>query len=178
MLTCQQLYKLYHSGFDPLAHFVEQLLAHLAEVERHVGDRKQYTIDMLLKDWRRLAKRVARLKAQLLQQHMLNYQLTRRVQELQTELAQRDREGSEVAPLGVRRDSHNSGLPPFLDLLGVKAANAVRRTRSLRRKSGRRAGTDHQVGYCAGASCQQRSGRTFCATRGPSHKLALLHAPP
>lgn len=37
MLTRQQLYELYHSGFDRMTHFVEQLLEHLVEVERHVG---------------------------------------------------------------------------------------------------------------------------------------------
>jgi len=145
MLTRQQIYELYHSVFDRMAHFVEQLLSHLAEVERHVGHRQQYTIDRLLKDVGRLVARVERLKAQLLKQQMVNYQLTRRIQELQVELARREGQGSEVAPHGVRRDSHNSGLPPSLDLPGVKAANAVRRTRSLRRKSGKRAGG--QVGH-------------------------------
>ncbi len=135
-----------------MLHFVEQLLAHLAEVERHVGHRQQSTIDRLLKDWGRLAKRVERLKAQLLKQQMLNSQLTRRIQELQVELAQRERQGSEVAPQNVRRDWHNSGLPPSLDLPGVKAANAVRRTRSLRRKSGKRAGG--QLGH-QGATLRQ-----------------------
>ena len=145
MFTRQQLHELYHAGFDRMAHFVEQLLSHLAEVERHVGHRQQSTIDRLLKDGGRLAKRVERLKAQLLKQEMVNYQVTRRLQELQTELARRDTEGGEVIPVDVRRDSHNSGLPPSLDLPAAKAAHAVRRTRSLRRKSGKRVGG--QVGH-------------------------------
>lgn len=58
MLTRQQRYELYHCGVDRMLHFVEQLLSHLAEVERHVGHRQQYTIDRLLKDVRRLVKRV------------------------------------------------------------------------------------------------------------------------
>ncbi len=152
MLTRQQLYELYHSGFERMLHFVEQLLSHLAEVERHVGHRQQYTIDRLLKDVGRLVARVERLKAQLLKQQMVNYQLTRRIQELQVELARHVGQGSEVAPHGVRRDSHNSGLPPSLDLPGTKAANAVRRTRSLRRKSGKRAGG--QAGH-KGATLRQ-----------------------
>jgi len=78
MLTRQQLYELYHSGFDRMLHFVEQLLSHLGDVERHVGHRQQYTIDRLLKDNGRLLKRVERLDARLLKQEMLNYQLTRR----------------------------------------------------------------------------------------------------
>lgn len=40
----------------------------------------------------------------------------------------------------VVRDSHNSSLPPALDPPAAKAANAIRRTRSLRRPSGKRPG--------------------------------------
>ncbi len=101
MLTRQQIYELYHSGVDRMLHFVEQLLAHLAEAERHVGHRQQYTIDRLLKDFGRLTKRVESLKAQVLKQEMLKYHLMRRVQELQTELARRDREGGDVLPFDV-----------------------------------------------------------------------------
>ncbi len=40
MLTRQQLYELYHSGFDRMAHFVEQLLSHLSilNVVRNMSD--------------------------------------------------------------------------------------------------------------------------------------------
>jgi len=65
----------------------------------------------------------------------LNFQLTRRFRELEAELERREGHGGEP-----RRDSHNSSLPPVLDLPGVKAQNAVRRTRSLRRRTGRRVG--------------------------------------
>jgi hypothetical protein len=78
--------------------------------------------------------------------------LTGRVQELQSELARQAVQSGEVVPTDVRRDSHNSGLPPSLDLPGVKAANAVKRTRSLRRKSGKRVGG--QVGH-KGATLHQ-----------------------
>ncbi|HLM55562.1 MAG TPA: hypothetical protein VK422_05495 [Pyrinomonadaceae bacterium] len=66
-------------------------------------------------------------------QQSLNSHLTRRLQELEAELERRD---SEVE--GLRRDSHNSGLPPALDLPAAKAANSVRRTRRLRRRTGGR----------------------------------------
>ncbi len=115
MLTRQQLHELYRSGPDRMLHFVEQLLSHLAEVERHVGHRQQYTIARLKKDVGRLANRADRLKRQLLKQEMLNYQLTRRIQELQLELARQAQQSSEVAPAAVRRDSHNSSLPPSLE---------------------------------------------------------------
>ncbi|MDQ3257014.1 MAG: hypothetical protein M3R15_24505 [Acidobacteriota bacterium] len=40
MLARQQLYELYHSGFDRMAHFVEQLLSHLSilNVVRNMSD--------------------------------------------------------------------------------------------------------------------------------------------
>ena len=49
MLTRQQLYEMYHSGQDVMLRYVESLLSHLAEVERHVGHRQQHTIDALAK---------------------------------------------------------------------------------------------------------------------------------
>jgi hypothetical protein len=119
-----------------MLHYVENILSHLAEVERHVGHRQQYSIDALSKRVKDLVARVKRLKVKVAKQEMLNYRLRRRVQELQAELARRDGEDRELAPASVRRDSHKSGLPPSSDLPEVKAANAVRRTRSLRRKSG------------------------------------------
>ncbi len=143
---------MYHSGPDVMLHYVENLLSHLAEVERHVGHRQQYTIDALRKRVKELMARVERLKTRVVKQEMLNYRLTQRVQELQTELARRDQESGEVAPASVRRDSHNSGLPPSLDLPGVKASNAVKRTRSLRRRSGKPVGG--QVGH-RGATLRQ-----------------------
>jgi transposase len=152
MLTRQQLYEMYYAGPDVMLHYVENVLSHLEEVERHVGHRQQYSIDALAKRVKELVARVERLKMRVAKQGMLNYQLQRRVQELQTELARREREGGEVLPAGVSRDSHNSGLPPSLDLPGVKAKNAVKRTRSLRRKSGKAVGG--QVGH-RGATLRQ-----------------------
>ena len=90
MLTRRQLYEMYHAGSEVMLHYVENLLAHLAEVERHVGHRQQYSIDGLAKRVKELMARVERLKSRVAKQEMLNYRLTRRVQELQTELARRD----------------------------------------------------------------------------------------
>lgn len=66
--------------------------------------------------------------------------MTRRIQELEAELERREGQAVEL-----RRDSHNSSLPPALDPPAVKAQNAVRRTRSLRRGTGRKVGG--QVGH-------------------------------
>ena len=91
-----------------MLHYVENILSHLAEVERHVGHRQQYSIDALSKRVKDLVARVKRLKVKVAKQEMLNYRLRRWVQELQAELARRDREGRELAPANVRRDLHNS----------------------------------------------------------------------
>jgi transposase len=66
----------------------------------------------------------------LLEQRQLNHQLIRRIRELEREV---ERGGA------VARDSHNSSLPPSLDLPWQK----VKRTRSLRKKSGLSPGGQH-----------------------------------
>ena len=135
MLTRQQLYEVYDEGPEATLDLIENLLGHLAEVERHVGYRQQSCIDALSAKVKQLTARVERLKAKLWQHESLNCRLTRRLQELQEELGRRAAGAQEQ-----RRDSHNSSLPSALDLPGAKAANAVRRTRSLRRRTGRRVG--------------------------------------
>ena len=121
---------------------IENLLQHLAEVQRHVGRSQQIHIDELRAKVTQLTARIKKLKSQLWKEGQLTLQLTRRVQELQAALA--SGEGHTAAALSVtpakRRDSHNSDLPPGLDLPAAKAANAIKRTRSLRRRTGRRVG--------------------------------------
>ena len=140
MLTRRQIYELYDEGPDGTVRLIENLLSHLADVERIVGHRQQFTIDDLTKRVKQLSARIERLKAELWKVQSLNFQLTRRIQEVQTEL-ERQEAGVEREVVTVARpDSHNSNLPPGLDLPGAKAANSIRRTRSLRRKSGRKVG--------------------------------------
>lgn len=114
-------------------HLIEGLLEELADQERILGERQQRIIDAQHERNERQAVQLKRVKEKLERQVCLNYQLTRRLQELQAELERH--EGGEV-----RRDSHNSGLPPASDPPAVKAQNAVRRTRSLRRQTGQRVG--------------------------------------
>jgi transposase len=132
-LTRQQLYELYYEGPEATIHLIEGLLEELADQERILGERQQRVIDAQHERNERQAARLKRVEEKLERQVCLNYQLTRRLQELQAELERR--EAGEV-----RRDSHNSGLPPALNPPAVKAQNAVRRTRSLRRKTGRKVG--------------------------------------
>jgi hypothetical protein len=102
---------------------IEGLLAELADQRRILSQHQQRLIDAQHERNEQLAGRLQRVKERLARQECLNHQLKRRVAEL--EAAQ------------VTRDSHNSSLPPSLDPPAVKAANSVRRTRSLRRPSGK-----------------------------------------
>lgn len=146
--TYRQLYDLYHEGFHPTRRLIEDLLATLADWEHTLDVRRRQAVEGLAATVRRLQTQLARTKEKLVRKECEVYALTRRVQELQAELARRDSEQSREAlaaslgiPPPVRRDSHNSSLPPSSDQPGAKAKNAaVRRTRSLRRKSGRRPG--------------------------------------
>ena len=121
--------------------YVEGLLDYIADQDRIRGRHQQRIIDVQRERNERQAAQLARIKERLARRACEVYALTRRVSELQAELARRDAQGGgEANPADVRRDSHNSGLPPSLDLPSVKAANAIKRTRSLRRKTGKRVG--------------------------------------
>jgi transposase len=146
-LTRRQLYELYYEGPEPTIRLIEDLVEQLADFEHILGARQQSIIEAQHERNERLAARLKRVEEKLVRKECEVYQLTRRVQELQTELEHVRLEQGEV-----RRDSHNSGLPPSSDPPAAKAKNAVRRTRSLRRKSDKRVGG--QVGH-RGATLRQ-----------------------
>lgn len=151
-LTRRQLYELYNEGAEPTIRLIESLIEQLADFERILGERQQRVIDSQHERNERLAARLKRVAEKLARKECEVYALTCRIQELQAELERVTLAQGAVAGAGVRRDSHNSGLPPSLDLPGAKAQNAVRRTRSLRRKSGKRVGG--QVGHQGATLCQ------------------------
>jgi transposase len=144
-LTRRQLYELYHEGAEPTIRLIEDLIAQLSDFERILGERQQRIIDAQHKRNERLAARLKRVEEKPARKECEVYALTRRLQELQAELERVMLAQGEVVNGEVKRDSHNSGLPPSSDLPAAKAQNAVRRTRSLRRKSGKRVGG--QVGH-------------------------------
>lgn len=131
MLTRRQLYELYYEGPEATIHYIEGLLAELADQERILGQHQQHLIDVQHERNERQARQLRRVKERLARQECLNYELKRRVTELET--------------ASVARDSHNSSLPPALDPPAARAANAVRRTQSLRRPSGKSPGA--QAGH-------------------------------
>jgi transposase len=151
-LTRRQLYELYYEGAEPTIRLIEDLIEQLADFERILGGHQQRIIDAQHERNERLAARLKRVEERLARKECEVYALTRRVRELQTEVERLTLAAGEVAGGEVRRDSHNSGMPPSADPPSAKAQNAVRRTRSLRRKSGRRVGG--QVGHRGATLCQ------------------------
>jgi len=126
MFTRHQLYQLYEEGREPTIRLIESLLDYIEELKHDPHNRQQRHIADLAERIGKLAARLKRVEGKLARQQCLNYELKRRI--------------AELAAAAVARDSHNSGLPPALDPPAAKAANAIRRTRSLRRPSGKRPG--------------------------------------
>lgn len=131
MLTRRQLYELYDEGPEATIHYIAGLLEELADQERILGRHQQRLIDAQHERNERQARQLQRVKQRLARQECLNYELQRRITELEA--------------VSVARDSHNSSLPPTLDPPAARAANAIRRTRSLRRPSGKLPGA--QAGH-------------------------------
>lgn len=119
MLSRQQLYELYWEGPDSVIRHVEQLYDYISASEPPVVASLRRTVSSQLEVIKKLQARVKSLRRQLEHQQCLNYQLRLRLSELGT---------------AVGKDSHNSSLPPSTD------PPAARRTRSLRRRTGRRVG--------------------------------------
>jgi transposase len=109
--------------------FVEQLDQRVLDAEARVDHSQQRLIDLLTKELVRAQATIARKSQQLIHERQLNHQLRKRIRELERDLERADQQS-------VPRDSHNSSLPPSLDLPWKK----VLRTRSLREKTGLRAG--------------------------------------
>jgi transposase len=131
VLTRQQLYELYYEGPEATLHYIEGLLEELADQRHILGQHQQRLIDAQHERNEKQAGQLQRVKERLARQECLNHQLKRRVAELEAAT--------------VARDSHNSSLLPSLDPPAARAANAIRRTRSLRRPSGKRPGA--QAGH-------------------------------
>lgn len=126
MFTRHQLYQLYEEGREPTVRLIESLLDYIEELKHDPRNRRQRHIADLAERIGKLQAKLKRVEGKLDKQLCLNYELKRRIAELEA--------------AAVTKDSHNSSLPPALDPPAAKAANAIRRTRSLRRPSGKRPG--------------------------------------
>lgn len=134
MPTRQQLHEIYYQGPDATVEFIENLYCYVANQAQSIGRQQRITIDSLSAKITRLQSQLKRTKDKLSQQQCLTHHLTRRVQQLETALKQTHSSAQ------IQRDSHNSHFPPSSDRPAAKAANSIRRTRSLRQRTGRKAG--------------------------------------
>ncbi len=123
------IFTLYSMGAGAVSRYLQQIEQRVVDAEARVISSHQAQVDQLSKELAQARATLARKSQQLIQERQLNHQLRRRIRELEREVELGDREG-------LRSDSHNSSLPPSLDLPWKK----VRRTRSLRKKAGKKVG--------------------------------------
>src|SRR5215211_6077828 len=115
MFTRHQLYQLYEEGREPTVRLIESLLDYIEELKHDPHNRRQRHIADLAERIKKLQAKLKRAEQTLDRRQCLNYELKRRIAELEA--------------VAVVKDSHNSSLPPALDPPAARAANAVRRTR-------------------------------------------------
>ncbi len=101
MFTRHQLYQLYEEGREPTVRLIESLLDYIEELKADPHNRQQRHLNDLAERIAKLAARLKRVEEKLAKQQCLNYELKRRIAELEAE--------------AVVRDSHNSSLPPALE---------------------------------------------------------------
>jgi transposase len=119
MPTSYEIYQTYLRGPAAVIRLFEQSLGTQAIYGTPAPDMQQRTIECLSEEIARLQSQVARLKDELRETRSDNHRLRRRNMELEAL---------------VTKDSHNSSRPPSTDPPWAK------RTRSLRRPSGKRPG--------------------------------------
>jgi transposase len=120
----------YDSGFRSIVGLVEELEQQiealtLANQSPNHFQHLERTISNQQEEIKRLSQTVDNKSKELFELYQFNQRLQLKIRELEQTLAS-------DSPSLVRKDSHNSNLPPSLDLPWQK----VKRTRSLRTKSG------------------------------------------
>lgn len=127
LLSEAHIHRVYAQGVEAVVRLVHRLADRVEELEAQPVRSPQPAITALSKELAKAKQTLARQSRELRAQHQLNHQLLRRIRELEREV-----EGATpVAP-----DSHNSSRPPSSDPPWQK----VKRTRSLRRKTGKQVG--------------------------------------
>ncbi|MET0625893.1 MAG: DUF6444 domain-containing protein, partial [Pyrinomonadaceae bacterium] len=127
LLSEAHVRRLFAQGVEAIVRLVHRLADRIDELEAQPAREPQPVIATLAKELAKTKWTLDRRSRELLEQQQLNRQLLRRIRELEREVEH----GAAAA-----RDSHNSSLPPSTD----PPWQQVKRTRSLRQKSGRRVG--------------------------------------
>jgi transposase len=117
------VFTLYSMGAGAVFGYLQQIEQRVEDAEARVTCAQQAQVERLSKELASTKRTLARKSQQLIVERQLNHQLIRRIRELEREI--------ERGTTTVERDSHNSSMPPSLDLPWKK----VKRTRSLRKKS-------------------------------------------
>jgi transposase len=126
--TDSTIQRFYYQGREAVIALVHRLEDQLEDARSQLISKPESLIALLRKELQSVKRTLALKSDELLQERQLNHQLGRRIHELEREIAN--------GTAHVERDSHNSSLPPSLDLPWKK----VKRTRSLRKKTGLRVG--------------------------------------
>jgi hypothetical protein len=115
----QYIFTLYQMGVGAIYNYFQQIEKRIEDDEARVTCSQQATVEQLAKELSSSRRTLARKSQALILERQLNCQLLRRIRELEREL--------ERGTTPVERDSHNSSLPPSLDLPWTKP----KRTRSI-----------------------------------------------
>lgn len=125
--------RFYYQGREAVIALAHRLEDQLEDARAQLICKPQSLIALLRKELQSVKRTLAQKNDELLRERQLNHQ-------------QREIEGDVTR---VERDSHNSNLPPSLDLPWKK----IKRTRSLRKKTGLSVGG--QGGHKCNASLEQ-----------------------
>lgn len=152
LLSDAHLNRIYAQGTPAIVGLIRRLEGRIQNMEAQLIRSPQPVIASLSKELSTAKRTLARQTDELIRERQLNHHLRGRIRELEREI--------ERGAATVERDSHNSSLPPSLDPPWQK----VKRTRSLRKKSGRQPGG--QFGH---------RGATLRQVARPDH--LILHTP-
>ena len=148
MYTDSTIQRFYYQGREAVIALVHRLEDQLEDARAQLTSRPESLIALLRKELQSIKRTLAQKSDELLRERQLNHQLRRRVHELEREITS--------GVTRVERDSHNSSLPPSFDPPWKK----VKRTRSLRKKTGLSVGG--QVGH---------TGSTLRQVEHPDHLI-------
>jgi transposase len=122
------IFTLYSMGAGAVFPYFQQIEQRVEDAEVRITCSQQALVERLSKELSSTKRTLTRKSQALIHERQFNHQLQRRIRELEREI--------ERNSTLVERDSHNSSMPPSLDLPWKK----TRRTSSLRKKSGLKVG--------------------------------------